>query len=464
MPEPNEGIISKEVFEKVTKEIATYSEDSKKQYEELRKSYEALSTEIKDLSDDGLQKERITKLSEDLLVRQDKLDEILVKANKEVTERIDMIETALNRPGFQGKGESEEAMKEAHDFLVHCKSVQNQGKGVNVSELEALEKQVSLEGYISYQKAFEGWARKWGGNNQIVPNPEHIKSLSVGVDPDGGYTVTPAMSNQIIGILYESDPIRQLAARETITTGALEWLVDWDDVGSGWEGETETGAETTTSQFKKKRIPVYIVYAKPQATQVLLEDSGINIESWLASKIADRFLRREAVAFVEGDGTNKPRGFLTYASGTSFGQIEQVAMGAAATLTYDGFIDVKFSLKEQFLNRGTWLMNRLTVAEVLKLKDGNGRSMWEPGLSERASATILGLPYRMSTTMPQVAANALSVALADWKQAYMIVDRLGITVQRDPYTQKPFVEFYSRKRVGGDVINWDAIKIGKVSA
>ena len=139
-------------------------------------------------------------------------------------------------------------------------------------------------------------------------------------------------------------------------------------------------------------------------------------------------------------------------------------MGAAAALTGDGFHDVKMSLKEFFMNRGTWLMNRLTVNETLQLKDGTGNYIWRAGLEPNMPSNILGLPVRMSTTMPTVAANALSVAIADWREAYMVVDRLGISVQRDPYTAKPFVEFYTRKRVGGDVINFDAIKIGKIAA
>jgi HK97 family phage major capsid protein len=139
-------------------------------------------------------------------------------------------------------------------------------------------------------------------------------------------------------------------------------------------------------------------------------------------------------------------------------------MGNASAITADGFSRIKYSLIEQFLTRGTWLMNRLTVAEVTRLKDGQGQYLWTPGLRDDATSTILGLPVRMATSMPVVGAGAYSVALADWKAAYMIVDRIGITLQRDPYTRKPFIEFYFRKRVGGDVINFQAIKLGVISA
>src|SRR4030042_6291366 len=138
-------------------------------------------------------------------------------------------------------------------------------------------------------------------------------------------------------------------------------------------------------------------------------------------------------------------------------------MGAIATLTADGFIDLKYHLTEEFLNSGTWLMNRLTVRDAMLLKNGAGDYIWKPSMiTTDPSSTILGLPVRMSTSMPTVAANALAIIIGDFKQGYMIVDRLGITIQRDPYTRKPFVEFYSRKRVGGDVINYDAFKIGLI--
>jgi HK97 family phage major capsid protein len=204
------------------------------------------------------------------------------------------------------------------------------------------------------------------------------------------------------------------------------------------------------------------MYSKILATQKLLEDSSINIENWIATKTGERFGRLEGAAFITGDGIGKPRGILTYANGTAWGQIEQVNMGAAAALTADGFIDVKYRLREYYIERASaWLMNRTTVAAAMKLKDGAGDYIWKPSLiASDPISSILGIPVRMSTTMPAVAANALSVALGDWRSAYMIVDRLGITVQRDPYTSKPFVEFYIRKRCGADVLNFDALKIG----
>ena len=180
-------------------------------------------------------------------------------------------------------------------------------------------------------------------------------------------------------------------------------------------------------------------------------------------KVANKFGRDEAAAFVSGDGVGKPTGFTNYNNGTSFGTIERIASGAAGSITADGLYELKFSLIEQYLTRGTFLMNRLTLRDVLKLKDTAGDYLYNPGLKEGDFSTILGLPVRMSTTMPVAVAGALSIAIADWREAYQIVDRLGVSVQRDPYTAKPFVEFYTRKRVGGDVTNFSAIKLQVIS-
>lgn len=451
---PQEEAILKEV----AKEIKALGDDQKTNYDKMNHNYEELKSTINSLdgkyvSADHL--EKIQKLTTDIAVRQDEMD-------KGIHKRVDDIEVSLKRVGGSGRVEDSINMKEVQDFYVAAGTVKSRDKGLNIDDVEAVKEKASPEEFKAYQKNFNRFIRRNNSPNNL--NPDEIKALSVGVDPDGGYTVTPVMNNTIITKLYESDPLRELVAVESISTGAIEWMVDWGQAGYGWEEETVAGSETDTPQLYKKRIPVHIMYAKPRASQVLLEDSGINIETWLANKVADRFMRVESAAFVTGDGVGKPRGFLTYSSGTTYGTVEQVAMGATAALTADGFISVKYSLIEYYLNRGTWLMSRGTVAATMKLKNGEGDYIWKPGLTSDTQSTILGLPVRMSTTMPSVAADALSVALGDWKQAYMIVDRLGITIQRDPYTQKPMIEFYTRKRVGGDVVNGQALKIGKVSA
>ena len=453
-----------EVVAAVVKEIRKLGDNSKASYEELRKNFETLKEVVdrnkKDF--DAQDKERITKLSEDITVRQDALDKKAQESEKKAHERIDSIEVALKRLP-KAIGQDDPDIKAAAEFQRMVATVNSKTEsGVVFDELE--KNPMDAEMYRHYKKAFEKYLRRFGGRKEMMMSPEEQKALMVGVDPDGGYTVTPEMSARIIQKIFETDPIRGLAATESITTGAIEWMVDWSEATAGWEEETVSGTETATPDFKKKRIPVHIMYAKPRVTQLLIEDSGINIEAWLANKIAEKMGRVEAAAFVSGTGVGQPRGFLTYANGTDYGQLEQIPMLGATSILADGLINVKYSLKEFYLGRGTWLMNRLTVAEVMKLKDGEGQYLWKPGMiAGDAASSLLGLPLRMATSMPVIAASSLSVVLADWAESYMIVDRLGVTVQRDPYTVKPFIEFYTRKRVGGDVVNYEAMKIGKVS-
>jgi len=466
-----------EVVKAVEAEIKKLGDNTKVKYDEIQKGVEALRKTIEESEGktDVLVKAKVQKWGEDITVRQNDLDakhtafdkamEEAEEKAKAAVERVDKIELAFKERGRKADLEIDKMspeMKDARQFYIANMACTNKtGKSSNWETVRDME--INVDEYKMYTKAFEGFLRR----NDKAPVPgDEAKALSVGIDPDGGYTVTPTMSNRIIKRLFELDPMRALASVESITTNAIEWLVDYDEAGGGWEGETESGAETDTPQIYKKRIPVHVLYAKPRATQTLLEDSAINMESWLADKQGNRFLRIESAAFVDGNGVGKPRGFLTYADYTTagtdeWGKIERTDIGNP--ITADGLYDLKFSLIEQYLMRGTWLMNRLAVVDVLQLKDGAGRYIWSPGAKEDDYSTLLGLPVRMSTTMPVQAANSLSVAIADWRESYMIVDRLGITVQRDPYTQKPYIEFYTRKRVGGDVINYQAMKLGTVA-
>lgn len=443
----------KKIIETVTKEIKSFGDTSKKNYDDLNKSHNELKALVKESEGkaDIRYDERIEKLSTEILTRQDESDKVNVK-------RMDDIETSMQRlPKGDTKVDSK-SMEEAITLKITMLAMQNKltTKGVSRDD-------VNLKEIESYKSAIRKTIQYDPNVISGFLNADESKALSVGSDPDGGFTVTPQMSNKITQRLFESDPVRQLARVETISSLTFDELVDWESAGGDWEGETVENGETDTPQWRKKSVTAHVLAAQPRASQTLLEDSSINIESWLAGKIANIFSRTEAAAFVAGNGVGKPKGFLKYATGTDFGQVEQVNMGAAANLTTDGLIDVKYTLKEFFLQRASWLANRTTVSALMKLKDGDGQYIWRPGLEADRPSTLLGNTIRMSTTMPVVAANALSLAIADWTEAYLIVDRLGISVLRNPFRNPPMVEFYSRKRVGGDVINFDSIKIGKVA-
>ncbi len=287
------------------------------------------------------------------------------------------------------------------------------------------------------------------------------KALSVGSDPDGGYLVTQQMSGSIVEKVYETSPMRQLASVESISSDALEVLEETTEAVAGWSAsETAAVADTDTPDFVKKVIAVHELFAQPKATQKLLDDASVDVEAWLSEKLVDVFSRKENAAFINGTGTGHPKGILTYPAGTSATQIEQVNSGSAGNVTADSLIQLYYALKEEYAAHATFLMNRATVQQARLLKESTtDQYLWNPGLSAGAPDTLLGVPVMQAADMPAPTASSLSVALGDFSRAYQIVDRTGLRVLRDPYTEKPFVKFYSTKRVGGDVINTEAIKL-----
>lgn len=308
------------------------------------------------------------------------------------------------------------------------------------------------------KKLLNRYLRK-GGDNIFA----QYKALSVDSDPDGGMLVMPEMSAEIVKKVYESSPLRQLASVQVIGTDSLELIEDLDEAGSEWVGETASRATTDTPQFNKVVIFTHELSAKPKASQKILDDANVNIESWIASKVAEKFARDEATAFITGNGVGKPMGLASYASGTSFGQIEQVVSGSAAALTADGLIDLFYSLKDAYLANAAFGMQRASVKAVRKLVDQNDQYLWQPGLQSGQPDSLLGKPLYQAADLAAIGANNLPVAFGDFRAGYQIVDRFGIRVLRDPYSSKPYIEFYTTKRVGGAVKNFEAIKLQKCS-
>lgn len=314
-----------------------------------------------------------------------------------------------------------------------------------------------------HKHAFCNYIRK--GVEGDLPKLE-AKALSVGSDVDGGYLVTSAMSDRIITIVNETSPMRKLARVETISSDSLELIEDTQEFAAGWTTETGAVSVTNTPQLGKKVITAYELYAQPAATTKLIDDSSVDIESWLAEKLADVFSRKENTAFISGDGSGKPKGILSYTAGTSWGQIEQLGTGAgAAIIAADDIVELYYKLKEDYATRATFLMNR-SVAQLVRLlkETTTGQYLWQPGLAAGAPDTLMGVPAMQAADMPVAAVNNIVMAVGDFQSAYQIVDRSGIRILRDPFTNKPFVNFYSTKRVGGEVVNSEAIKLLKATA
>lgn len=381
---------------------------------------------------------------------------------EETIERLDQLETAMKRkPSGSGDNANDNEIRKSALILIHT-GMLNRNQPIDELDVSDIE-DGDIEAMKAYDKLYKTMLRR--GEDRFLKSykPENVKLLSVGSDPDGGYWVRPDSSAKIIRIIFETSPIRALAAAETIGSSSLELAADIDEFGFGWVAEQEDRPETTTGKIKKIEIPVHEMYAEPRATQNLLDDAGFNVEGWVNQRVGEKFGRVEASSFVTGTGSGQPRGFLTYPAGTSWGQIEQTNLGNATTVTMDGLITMQGTLKSFYSLRATWLAKRTTMPEIRKLKDGQGRYLWEPSTQAGAPTLLLGRPIMEAEDMTAVAGSALALAYGDFQMGYQIVDRQGIRVLRDPFTAKPFIKFYTTRRVGGDVVNFEAIKIGKIA-
>ena len=269
--------------------------------------------------------------------------------------------------------------------------------------------------------------------------------------------------------------MRAIASVMTITADAVEGMLDLGEPAAGWVAEVEARAETATPQVGLWRIPVHELYAEPRVSQKLLDDASFDVESWLAQKVAEKFGRSENAAFVAGGGVGMPRGFTTYATAATadasrpWGTLQHVPTGTsgafAASNPGDVLIGLTYALKAGFRAGARFVMARATAAEVRKLKDtSSGQYLWQPGLAAGSPASLLGYPVVEAEDMPAIGANSLSIAFGNFREGYAVVDRQGIRTLRDPYTAKPQVKFYTTKRVGGDVLDFDAIKLLKFGA
>jgi HK97 family phage major capsid protein len=320
----------------------------------------------------------------------------------------------------------------------------------------------AMEQGSEYKAAFRNYLRK---GSDAGLEALQLKALSVGTDTNGGYLVPNQMGETIVRIVNESSPMRALASVETISSDSLDLIEDTTDMDAVWADETTArDNDTNTATIGRNTIDTFEMYAQPKATQKLIDDGAIDIEQWIAEKVADKFARLEATSFISGNGTTAPKGILTYTAGTAFGQVQQVPTGTSAVITADSIIQLFYALKDEYSKRATFLMHRTTLQAVRLLKEATtNQYLWQPGLAAGTPDTLLGAPVAIAADMPIPAASSLSIAVGDFKRAYLIVDRVGIRTLRDPFTSKPFVKFYTTKRVGGKVVNTEALKLLKLA-
>lgn len=299
---------------------------------------------------------------------------------------------------------------------------------------------------------------------------EQVRAAATKTDGEGGYLAPVEWDRTISGRLKQISPMRQHATVQVISGAGFKKVFSDRNVGSGWVGETAARPATTAPGLASLDFPLGELYANPGASQGLIDDAEVDIEAWLAGEVEVEFDRQEGIAFLSGDGVNKPHGILTYVTGAAnaarhpWGEIEVVNSGAAAALTGDGLINLVGELPAEYAANAKFFMNRATTTAVRKLKDGQGNYLWQPSFSVGQPATLNGEAVVDLPAMPGVAAGNIAVLYGDMAETYIVVDRIGVRVLRDPFTNKPFVHFYTTKRVGGGVKNPDAMKAQKVAA
>lgn len=325
-------------------------------------------------------------------------------------------------------------------------------------------------GGLEAKAAFDGYL-KTGASFGL-----ELKAGLSSASNSAGYVVPPETERAIERRLMAGSPMREISTVRTVGSGVFRKPVSTAGVVSGWVAETAARPETDPATLALLEFPSADLYASPAATQSLLDDAMIDLDEWLAAEVEDAFAAQETQAFVNGDGINKPKGFLSYTTvadiSQTWGQIGYVASGAAGAFTAttassnptDRLIDLIYTPKAQYRPNGRFVMNRRTVSTVRKFKDVDGNYIWTPPSRVGETASLLGYAVTEIETMPDIAANSLSIAFGDFQRGYLIVDRAGVRVLRDPYSAKPYVLFYTTKRVGGGVQNFDAIKVLKFAA
>jgi HK97 family phage major capsid protein len=320
-----------------------------------------------------------------------------------------------------------------------------------------------------HKSAFERYVRKGDASGLDLLE---LKAMSAGSAPDGGYTVPLEIEQTIDRVLAKVSPLRAIASVRQIGSQIYRKPIATAGAATGWVAETDARVQTGTPTLAAIDFPTMELYAMPAATQALLDDSQVDLESWLASEVETVFAEQEGAAFVSGNGTTQPKGFLSETivadsawAWTKLGYVPSGADGAfAAADPADALVSLAYAPKQGYRANGAWVMNRKTESVIRKFKDSQHNYIWQPGAAAGQPATLFGYPVTEAEDMPDIASNTYAVAFGDFARGYLIVDRVGVRVLRDPYSAKPYVLFYTTKRVGGGVQNFEAIKLMKFAA
>jgi len=400
-----------------------------------------MSTELKALTEDIHSKFAELKETQREIAREETkkhvdvlLTEKLHKINDAITQTDDRLE----------KAEKLEALMRVKNEV--CEKMER--SDLDKAFLQFIRSEKSLES--SQRKLIEDYSTK------------SMNSLS---DTAGGYLVVPYMDTAITTRLYELSPMRSVCQTVNISTDQYKKPQQTDLAAAQWLDRDSTPVNTAEPTFGQLSIRVNKLYAMPEVSEDLLADSFVDVVNVLADSISTAFDLAEGQAFINGNGSGQPKGLLTANQGNpdTWGNVEVVPSGAAADLTYAGLVNLVASLKNGYAANGRFLMNRSTIAKVRLLVDSTGRSLWMPQLGSANPAEVLGYPVIQMAHLPNVAAGTIPIVFGDFRRAYIVVDRAGITMLRDPYTHKPFVSFYTTKRVGASYDNTESFKYQKIS-
>ena len=377
-----------------------------------------------------------------------RLREIETRKSADVvtSDKVDRLNDALDR---QKRQLDEMALKRARPTL-------GDGREMSAAALER-------------KQAFETYMRT--GEERSLRGLE-AKDMSGGSGPDGGYVVPNEVEVEIGRRLAALSPIRSIASVRQVSSALYKKPFMTTGPVVGWVGETAVRPKTTSPVLDALQFPTAELYAMLAATPALLDDAVVDLDQWIASEVEAAFAEQEGTAFVTGDGSNKPRGFLDYdiepEASWAWEKLGYVASGAAGAFApsnpSDKLIDLVYALKAGYRQNAHWVMNRKTQAAIRKMKDVDGNYLWQPPATAGGRAMLMGFLLVEAEDMPDVAADSTSIAFGDFRRGYLVVDRAGVRVLRDPYSAKPYVLFYTTKRVGGGVQDFDAIKLMKFAA
>jgi len=435
------------------KDIAQTLEEQGKAFKAFREANDKLieaKAEGKAVADLTAQVEKLSKELDKLDDAKAAIDELVKKGNRPQT---DSEFKAANELTAETKG-----------FNIALRA-EYQAKG------KAFPGELSTDAYKQYKS---GFLKMVSGVSIDDLSSDERKAMSAGSDPDGGYLLPQSTVGATLSKIYEQTVMRQLANVQTISTNDIEGIIDNDEASAGWVAELGARSDTATPTVGKWRIEAHEMYAMPKISQRILDDAATDVEAWLSNKVADKFARVEGAAFWTGTGVGQPKGLAAYTTAATsddtraWGQFEHIktgANGAFHTTKADPLQELIGAFKSQYLQNASFCMRRELRTDIRKMKEATSdRYLWEPSLQAGAPDRLLGYPVYIDQYMPAKATDSLSLAFGDFKQAYTIVDRMGIRTLRDPFTAKPYVVFYSTKRTGGGAQNTEALKFLKLSA